>query len=143
MVLTPKQESFCLAYMETGNASEAYRRSYNAGKMLPATISKRAKELLSHGGITGRLEEIRRPVLMKAQLTLEAHLEDLKALRNLAKDAGKYGAAVSAEVSRGKAAGLYVTKPQVDVNDLSHLTDEQLESRLAILRAKFMAEDSE
>ncbi|WP_311514794.1 LEM-3-like GIY-YIG domain-containing protein [Oligella urethralis] len=25
--LTPKQEAFCLAYIETGNASEAYRRS--------------------------------------------------------------------------------------------------------------------
>ena len=27
--LTPKQEAFILAYLETGNASEAYRRAYN------------------------------------------------------------------------------------------------------------------
>lgn len=27
MALTPKQEAFCLAYIETGNASEAYRRA--------------------------------------------------------------------------------------------------------------------
>ncbi|SQE31532.1 Terminase small subunit [Mannheimia haemolytica] len=26
--LTPKQEAFCLAYIETGNASEAYRQAY-------------------------------------------------------------------------------------------------------------------
>ena len=28
--LTQKQENFCLAYIETGNASEAYRKAYNA-----------------------------------------------------------------------------------------------------------------
>ena len=37
MSLTPKQEAFCLAYMETGNASEAYRRAYDADNMKPAT----------------------------------------------------------------------------------------------------------
>ena len=26
--LTPKQEAFCRAYVETGNASEAYRQAY-------------------------------------------------------------------------------------------------------------------
>ena len=31
--LTPKQEAFVLAYIETGNASEAYRRAYNAENM--------------------------------------------------------------------------------------------------------------
>lgn len=30
--LTPKQEAFAQAYVETGNASGAYRRAYNAGK---------------------------------------------------------------------------------------------------------------
>jgi phage terminase small subunit len=28
MILTPKQEAFAQAYIETGNASEAYRRAY-------------------------------------------------------------------------------------------------------------------
>ena len=27
--LTPKQEAFACAYVETGNASEAYRRAYD------------------------------------------------------------------------------------------------------------------
>ena len=34
--LTAKQHAFCLAYLETGNATEAYRRAYNAGGMQPA-----------------------------------------------------------------------------------------------------------
>ena len=31
--LTQKQENFCLAYIETGNASEAYRKAYNAAEI--------------------------------------------------------------------------------------------------------------
>ena len=31
--LTEKQEAFCRAFVETGNASEAYRRSYDAKNM--------------------------------------------------------------------------------------------------------------
>jgi len=47
--LTPKQEKFCNLYLETGNASEAYRSSYSASRMKPETIHRRAKELLDHG----------------------------------------------------------------------------------------------
>ena len=50
--LTPKQEGFCLSYVETGNASEAYRLNYNAGKMKSGTINTRAKELLKNGPIS-------------------------------------------------------------------------------------------
>ena len=53
--LTPKQEAFYRAYLETGNASESYRRSYDASNMKEATINKRASELLQHGVIAGRL----------------------------------------------------------------------------------------
>ena len=31
--LTPKQEKFCQLYIELGNASEAYRQSYDCSKM--------------------------------------------------------------------------------------------------------------
>lgn len=37
--LTPKQETFCLAYIETGNASEAYRQAYDAENMKPDTVN--------------------------------------------------------------------------------------------------------
>jgi len=35
MKLTIKQEKFCNLYIELGNASEAYRQSYNCEKMKP------------------------------------------------------------------------------------------------------------
>lgn len=58
--LTPKQEKFCLMYIETGNANEAYRRAYDTSRMKPESINRKAFELLNNGNITARLEELRR-----------------------------------------------------------------------------------
>lgn len=113
MGLTAKQEGFCLAYLETGNASEAYRRAYDAENMKPETVNKRASELLDNGAIAGRLAELRGPVVKAAQMTLEAHLEALKVLRDRAAEAGQYGAAITAETNRGKAAGLYTERHEL------------------------------
>lgn len=68
MTLTQKQENFCLAYVELGNASEAYRRAYNATKMKSNTVEKRACELLKDGKVTGRIAELRAQVVQKVVL---------------------------------------------------------------------------
>lgn len=115
--LTQKQESFCLLYLETGNASEAYRRAYSCEKMKPETINRTAKEMLDHPKIAARVAELRAPVVKKAQITLEGHLEDLKRLRDKAEKEGKFSAAVTAEMARGKASGLYVEKTELTGKD--------------------------
>jgi phage terminase small subunit len=112
-LLTPKQENFCLAYIETGNASEAYRRSYDASGMSDTSINRKAKELLDNGKIAARLAALRAPVVQKAQITLEKHLNDLKRLRDMAEASEKYGPAIQAEIARGKASGLYVEKTEL------------------------------
>lgn len=61
-MLTPKQEKFCLVYLETGNASEAYRQSYSAGKMKPETINRNAFALLENNKIAARVKELREAV---------------------------------------------------------------------------------
>lgn len=115
MALTAKQEAFCLAYIETGNASEAYRRTYGAENMAPATVNRKAKGLIDNGKIGARLTELRAPAVKKAQLTLEQHLLDLERLRNKADKSKDFGSAIRAEVARGKAAGLYVEKVDLKV----------------------------
>lgn len=134
-MLTPKQEDFCIAYIETGNASEAYRRAYDSSKMGDATINRAAKELIDNPKIAARLAEVRAPVIAKAQITLETHLYDLKALRDKADAAEKYGPAIAAEIARGKASGLYVEK--IDLNaSVTNQTEEQRLARIAELQAK-------
>lgn len=126
-MLTPKQENFCIAYLETGNASEAYRRSYNAGRMKTDTINRKAKDLLNNGKIAARLSELRAPAVAKAQMTIEQHLADLQRLRDLAEASEKYGPAVTAEMARGKVAGFYVEK--VDVNVTGNLAERLARAR--------------
>ena len=107
-MLTPKQENFCLSYLETGNASEAYRRAYNIGRRKPATVNRNAKSLVDNNKILARLSELRAPVIAKALCTYEQHLDRLEELCRKAEEAGNFAAAISAEISRGKAAGHYL-----------------------------------
>ena len=115
-MLTPKQEAFCLAYLETGNASEAYRRAYEAENMSQAVIYNKASLLLAKGYIGVRLAELRAPAAEQAKLTLVEHLSTLERLRNNAEASENFNAAINAEVNRGKASGLYVTKMDVNIN---------------------------
>lgn len=114
MKLTPKQEGFCLAYLEAGCASEAYRRVYDAKRMQPKTVQNKASLLLKDERIQARLAALRKPVVEDAQLTLAGHLRELEALRDWAKEEGKYAPAIQAEVARARAAGLYVERAKVE-----------------------------
>lgn len=109
-MLTPKMEAFCLAYLKSGNASEAYRQSYNAENMKPETIKNKAHLLLKRGDVRATLDILRKPVVEAAQITLASHLEDLKTLRDRALEAEQFSAAITAETNRGKASGLYTEK---------------------------------
>jgi hypothetical protein len=56
--LTPKQEAFCQAIFNGMTQVDAYRKAYDAQNMQPATIYKRAHELINTGPISGRLREL-------------------------------------------------------------------------------------
>lgn len=104
--LTPKQEKFCQVYLETGNASEAYRQSYNAGDMASNTINVKASDLLSNGKIRARIAELRAPVIAKAQLTVDTLLDELEEARQLALKTESPAPAVSATMGKAKLLGL-------------------------------------
>ena len=117
MNLKQKQEAFCQAYIECGNASEAYRKTYNAARMKPETVNRTAKALLDNRKIAARLDEIRAPVLEASRLTLEKHLDTLAKLRDKSVKLKQMAAAINAEIARGKAAGLYVVKQELTGKD--------------------------
>ena len=77
MALTQKQEAFCLAYVETGNASEAYRRAYDTSKMKPESVNRLAKALMDNVKIASRLAELRAPALERANVTVDWIVENL------------------------------------------------------------------
>ncbi len=78
--LTPKQEKFCNGYVETGNASEAYRNAYNCKNMKPETVNRKAFELLNNGKITARIAELQAELQRRSDIKKD---EAVKALANI------------------------------------------------------------
>lgn len=56
--LTAKQSAFVLAYLETKNASESYRRAYDCSKMKDQTIGRNAAALLKHPLVATQLQQL-------------------------------------------------------------------------------------
>lgn len=111
--LTPKQEAFCIAYLEEGNASAAYRKAYDCEGSAPSTVWVNAHKTLHNAKVAQRLKELKAPVIEAARCTFEGHLTTMAKLRDLAAEATQYSAAIKAEENRGKVAGLY--KDQIDM----------------------------
>ena len=121
--MTPKQEAFARAYVETGNASEAYRRSYNAGNMKPEAVKVKACELLKNGNVAVTVERLQLKHQKRHDVTVDSITEMLKADRELARQNAQSGAAVTAAMGLAKLHGLIVEKREVThkqgVEDLS------------------------
>ena len=73
----------------------------------PGKRYKSAAELLDNSKIAARLLELRQDAESKALITLEAHLDELAALRDEAKAKGQFSAAIRAEELRGRLCKLY------------------------------------
>ncbi len=119
MALTPKQEAFARAYVETGNASEAYRRAYNVGSNTKAeTINKRASELLTNGEVAGRVAELQAKAAERTMITVESLTVKLEEARlHALKDEKGASAAVSAIMGMAKLHGLLIDKQDHSSSD--------------------------
>lgn len=103
MALTPKQEAFALAYVETGNASEAYRRAYDAEGMKPASINRKAKELIDNGKIAARVRTLQSNAEERHKITIDDLIAELEEARNCAKGLDKPQTATMVAATMGKA----------------------------------------
>lgn len=113
--LTAKQERFCVEYVSNGSRSysDAYRAAFDCSRMKPASVNRRAFALKEDVKIRARIKELQDEAAERAMVTLVGHLEDLKRLRDEAREARQFNAAINAEIARGKAAGLYVERSEV------------------------------
>jgi phage terminase small subunit len=119
MALTAKQEKFCQNIISGMSQADAYRDAYPSKKISARALYIDASRLADNPKIILRLTELRAPAAKKAMITLESHLEDLMKLRNLAVNEKQVGAAITAEIARGKAAGIHIEKSQIDLNNLN------------------------
>ncbi len=113
--LTARQERFCVEYVNGGSKSfsDAYRAAFDCSRMKPASVNNKASKLAAENEIQARIKELQDEAAERAMVTLVGHLEDLKRLRDEAREARQFNAAINAEIARGKAAGLYVERSEV------------------------------
>ena len=78
--LTPKQEGFATRYMECGNATQAYKDSYNAEKMLPNTVTRKANELLNNDKVQGYITASKAVLAKRSILTKEMIIKSLMSI---------------------------------------------------------------
>lgn len=127
--LTPKQEAFCLAYVESGNASEAYRHAYDAEKMATESIWVEACKLAAHPKVALRIEELRAAHRERHQVTVDDIVKQLDEDRKFARDQMTPAAAISATMGKAKLLGFLTDKSEVAVTvkrSADDLTDDEL-----------------
>ena len=81
--------------------------------------------------------ELREENQKKYEITFERHIAELAKLRELAIKRGSFSSAVNAEVSRGKAAGLYIEQKIIKTGKLEDMTEQELESRMKQIIADY------
>ena len=114
--LTPKQEGFCYSYIETGNASEAYRLNYDVSNMKDATVVNAAYKLLQKGGIRARLEDLQTEHRERHNITIDSLTAMYLADREAARGVDQYSSAIAAVTGLAKLHGLITDKQKVDVS---------------------------
>jgi phage terminase small subunit len=110
--MTPKQEAFAQAYVETGNASEAYRRAYDAEDMKPESIHVTASKLLSNPKVALRVDALQAKHAKRHDITIDSITRELDEDRKGAREANQYSAAISAVMGKAKLHGLIVDKAE-------------------------------
>lgn len=78
MALTSKQEKYVQGLVAGLSQREAYKQAYDASRMKPETIGKRASENFQKGEIRGRYNELMNEHKQKALWTREESVSTLK-----------------------------------------------------------------
>lgn len=103
--MTPKQEKFCTLYIELGNASEAYRQAYSAGRMKAESIAVQAAKMIASPKIALRLAELKAAHAERHNMTVDDIADMLIEDRKFARDMESAAAAVSATMGLAKLYG--------------------------------------
>ena len=114
MTLTAKQEAFALAYVATGNASEAYRQAYDVSPdSKPEGIWVNASKVLSNANVALRVMELQQAAQERTLVTVESIAEELNQARDLASTEKQAAAMTTAIMGKAKLHGLLVEKQEV------------------------------
>lgn len=121
--MNERHKRFVAEYLIDLNATRAYKAVY---KCTDSVARANGSRLLTNADIVAALAKGQEKTVAKLELTREKHLERLRELSVNAEAEKQYGAAINAEVMRGKVSGFYTEKVEHSGNlDLSKSEREQ------------------
>jgi len=116
--LTPKQEAFAMAYVESGNASKAYKAAYYVNENTNNnSISVEASKLKNSPKITLRILEMQEDMRERLEVTIDGLTKELEYARVTAQENGQASAMVSATMGKAKLHGVLTDKAQISSPD--------------------------
>ena len=130
--LTDIQKRFSELYVYNEGRKTPYECAVEAG-YAEDSARVRASELRNpkrYPLVVKYIGELREEVQQKYEVTFEKHIKELARLREEALKKGSFSSAVNAEVSRGKAAGLYIEQKIIKTGKLEDMSEQELENRM-------------
>ena len=111
--LTPKENTFARLYVETGNATEAYRQAYDHNGN-DATACRGAHDVLHRPAVEAYVGDLQAEHRERHKVTVDQLTDQLEKARQVAMDNRNAAAAVQAIMGKAKLHGLLVDKQEIN-----------------------------
>jgi|TARA_R110002124_G_scaffold52897_2_gene151787 phage terminase small subunit len=137
--LTDKQKRFARAFVYNDGTKTKTECAVEAGYGA-SSAHVRASELTNPRKfpiVVRYIQELQNEVNEKYEVTFSRHVRKLADIRDQAIEKGNLTAAVSAEVQRGRAAGIYVERKEIRTGTLEALSEKQLREKIDGLLADY------
>jgi len=133
--LNSKQKRFCREYLKGQTATDAaIKAGYTKDRKGAKT---QGSVLLNHNPVVrNHLIQLEISASERDAISLENHLSTLHDLREEAKEQGQLSAAITAEVHRGKAGGLYIDRREILTAKIDMMSKDDILTRLEQLIKK-------
>jgi phage terminase small subunit len=136
--LTKMQEKFCQLYCTRDDLSQTEcARQAGFAESHVASIASRLLNGREYPLVVARIQEIQQQLAVKYEVTFENHVRKLAEIRDLALGDKQYAAAISAEKSRGQAAGLYIDRKEILTGKIDQMSRAEVEAEIAKLFVQY------
>lgn len=117
--VTPKQAKFARVYVETSNASEAYRQAYNVTNNDKSWIKTEACKVLALPNVAQTVIDLQERAAERTMVTVESITREYEEARQLAIAEAQPAAMNGSTTGKAKLHGLLVEKAELkhDVSD--------------------------
>ena len=126
--LGPLEQQFLTLYLHNMDPYRAYKETFPCEDLKLGSIKYRALQLLQSPIVQAEIARIRAPLYAAGTYTLQQHVAELEALRNLAVESGNLPVAAKMSELMGKASGHYVERSQQDINqNINQVTEIKIQ----------------